>query len=166
MKTVTCFIMLVGAATSVLCAAQSPGTSPAAVPASSAPVPGTSGAPQISSAPAQITTAPPQAAPAASQSNAAATQNVLPGPLPPPEPHGTRGDYAGYTRVVVNGQELYCRNDLATGSRTERHTVCLTPAQWRAQQARAQAYIENVQRSGALGGVNVGGMSPAPMTMH
>jgi hypothetical protein len=67
---------------------------------------------------------------------------------------------------VISGQELYCRNDVATGSRTERHTVCLTPVQWRAQQARAQNYIENVQRSGGLGGVNVGGMSPSPMTMH
>jgi hypothetical protein len=166
MKAVTCFILLVAAATSVLCVAQSPGTSPAPVQASSAPVQVSSGDPQISSAPVQTTSAAPRAAPAASQSNAAATQNVLPGPLPQPELHGVRGDYAGYTRVVISGQELYCRNDVATGSRTERHTVCLTPAQWHAQQARAENYIESVQRSGALGGVNVGGMSPMPMTMH
>jgi hypothetical protein len=152
MKAGTCFIILVGAAASVLYAAQPPGTAPAAVQASSAPVQVTSGAPQISSAPA------------ASASNATTTQNVLPGPLP--EVHGKASGYGAYTRVVISGQELYCRNDLATGSRTERHTVCLTPAQWRAQQARAQNYIENVQRSGGLGGVNVGGMSPTPMTMH
>lgn len=148
MKTLTCFIILAGAAASVLCAAQPPGTSPAAVQASSAPVQVTSGALQISSAPVRISSAPPPAAPAPSQSNAAATQNVLPGTLP--VLHGTRGDYAGYTRVVMDGQELYCRNDVATGSRTERHTVCLTPAQVAAQQARAQDYINKVQRSGAF----------------
>ncbi|HTB64718.1 MAG TPA: hypothetical protein VK727_00725 [Steroidobacteraceae bacterium] len=164
MKTLTCSIILVAAAASAPCAAQAPGTVPAAARASSAPAQVTSGALQISSAPVQITLAPPRGAPAASPSDASATQNVLPGALP--ELHGTRGNYAGYTRVVISGQELYCRNDVATGSRTERHTVCLTPAQWRAQQARAQTYIQNVQRSGGLGGVNVGGMSPTPMTMH
>jgi len=164
MKAVTCFIILVGAAASVLSAAQPPGSAPAAGQVSSAPVQVTSGAPQISSAPVQSTLAPPRAAPATSESNVAATQNVLPGPLP--EVHGTPGGYGGYTRVVIDGHELYCRNDVATGSRTERHTVCLTLAQWHAQQARAQSYIENVQRSGALGGTPVGGMSPAPMTMH
>jgi hypothetical protein len=164
MKAGTCFIILAGAAASVLYAGQPPETSPAAMQASSAPVPVGSGAPQNSSAPASITVAPPRAAPAAAESNAAATQNVLPGSAP--EVRGTPGSYGGYTRVVISGQELYCRNDVATGSRTERHTVCLTPAQWRAQQARAQNYIESVQRSGALGGVNGGGMSPMPMTMH
>jgi hypothetical protein len=164
MKAVSCFIILAGAAASVLCAAQPPGSSPVAEQASSAPVQVTTGALSVSSAPVPITLAPPRAAPAASESNAAATQNVLPGPAA--EAHGTPGGYGAYTRVVISGQELYCRNDVATGSRTERHTVCLTPVQWRAQQARAQNYIENVQRSGGLGGVNVGGMSPAPMSMH
>jgi hypothetical protein len=166
MKTVTCFIIVVGAAASVPCAAQPPGTSPAAVQASSAPAPAqvTSGALQISSAPVKITSAPPRAAPAASESNAAATQNVLPGPLP--QLPATRGNYGGYTRIVISGQELYCRSDMAAGSRAERHTVCLTPAQVAAQQVRAQSYIENVQRSGALGGVSQGGMSPTPMSMH
>jgi hypothetical protein len=145
MKAVTCFIILVGAAASVLCAAQPAGTLPAATQASSAPV--------------QITLAPPRAAPAASERNAAATQNVLPGPLP--ELHGTRGDYAGYTRFVINGQELECRNDVATGSRTERHMVCLTPAQVAAQQVRAQDYVNKVQRSGALSTFSPFGMSPA-----
>jgi hypothetical protein len=164
MKAGTCFIILVGAATSGLWAAQPPGTSPAAAQGSSAPVQLSSGALQISSAPVQITLSAPRAAPAASESTPAATQNVLPGPLV--GAHGTPGGYGAYTRVVISGQELYCRNDVATGSRTERHTVCLTAAQWHAQQARAQNYIENVQRSSALGGVNIGGMSPTPMMMH
>jgi hypothetical protein len=166
MKAGTCFIILFGAAASALCAAEPPGPSSAAVQASSAPAQASSGAPQISSAPVPSAVAPPRAAPATSESNAAATQNVLPGSPPLSALHGTQGGYAGYTRVVIEGHELYCRNDVATGSRTERHTVCLTPAQWHAQQARAQTYIESVQRSSVLGGVNVGGMSPAPMMMH
>jgi hypothetical protein len=163
MKAVTCFIILVGAAASVLSAAQIPATSPAAAQASSAPVQVTSGALQISSAPVQITLAPPRAAPDAPQTAPAATQSVLAGPLP--ELHGTRGDYAGYTRVVINGQELFCRNDVATGSRTERHTVCRTAAQVAVQQARAKKYVEDVQYNalagpsvlGAQGGVMKGG---------
>jgi hypothetical protein len=166
MKTVSCFIILVSVAASGLWAAQPPETSPAAVQASSAPVQVSSGALQISSAPVQITLAPPRASPAASPSDSAATQNVLPGSPPLPALHGTQAGYAGYTRVVIDGHELYCRNDVATGSRTERHTVCLTTAQWHAQQARAENYIENVQRSSGVGGVNMGGMSPAPMMMH
>jgi len=152
MKAVTCFIILVGTAGSVLWAAQPSGPSPAAVQASSAPVQITSGALQISSAPVQITLAPPRAVPDASQSNAAATQNVLPGPVP--QVHGTLGDYAGYTRVVMSGRELYCRNDVATGSRTERHTVCRTPAQLAVEQAKAKKYIEDVQYN-ALAGPSV-----------
>jgi hypothetical protein len=164
MKAGTCFIILFGAAASALCAAEPPGPSSAAVQASSAPAQASSGAPQISSAPVPSAVAQPRAAPATSESNAAATQNVLPGSAP--QAHGTPGSYGAYTRVVINGQELYCRNDMAAGSRAERHTVCLTSAQVAAQEVRAQSYIENVQRSGALGGVSQGGMSPTPMTMH
>jgi hypothetical protein len=155
MKAATCFVILVGAVSSVLRAAQPPGTSPAAVQASSAPVQVTSGALQISSAPVSIGLAPPRAMPDASDRKAAATQNVLPGPLPLPELHGTLGAYAGYTRVVMSGKELYCRNDVATGSHLERHTICLTPAQLAAQQAKAQDYIESVERLGGLGSETV-----------
>ena len=35
----------------------------------------------------------------------------------------------GFTPVDKEGQVLYCRNDLKTGSRVERETVCLTSAQ-------------------------------------
>jgi hypothetical protein len=161
MKAVTCCLMLVGTAASVLCAAQPPATSPVAAQASSAPVQVTSGALQISSSPVQITLAPPRAVPAASEGASTATQNVLPGPLP--KAHGTTGAYDGYTRVVIDGQERYCRDDVATGSHTERHTVCLTRAQVAAEQVRAQDFIEKVQRLGALGNVPtyMGGMSPA-----
>ena len=35
----------------------------------------------------------------------------------------------GFTPVDKDGQVLYCRNDLKTGSRVERETVCLTAQQ-------------------------------------
>jgi hypothetical protein len=162
MKAGTYFIILLGAAGSVLCVAEPPGVAPTAAQASSAPVQVTSGALQISSAPVQITLAAPRAAPDPAASNTAATQNVLPGPLP--EIHGSRGDYVGYTRVMVSGHELYCRNDVATGSRTERHTVCLTAAQVVVQQAKAKKYVEDVQYN-ALAGPSVMGGQGGVMKM-
>jgi hypothetical protein len=164
MKTITSFIILVSAAASVLCAAQPPGPSSAAVRASSAPVQVTSGAPQISSAPLQITFAPPRPPQAAAQIDAGAAQSVLVRPLP--QVLGTPGGYGGYVHVVRNGQERYCRNDVATGSRTERHTICLTPAQLAAQQARASDYIEKAQKVGGFTGVPVWGMAPQTSGMH
>ncbi len=35
----------------------------------------------------------------------------------------------GFTPVNKNGEVLYCRNDLKTGSRVERETVCMTLAE-------------------------------------
>jgi hypothetical protein len=52
----------------------------------------------------------------------------------------------GYTRVVIDGQEKFCRNDLATGSHAMTNPVCLTKAQWLAQQERARQFMEDVQR--------------------
>jgi hypothetical protein len=49
---------------------------------------------------------------------------------------------------VVNGTEIFCRNDLITGSRTERHQVCYTKAQLDDLQNNAANYINNVQRTG------------------
>ena len=40
----------------------------------------------------------------------------------------------GYTREVVNGSELYCRNNLDTGSRVQRTKVCMTWEQLQAQE--------------------------------
>jgi hypothetical protein len=145
-KAVACFIILVGAAASVVWAAEP----------SSAPVQGTSGALQISSAPVAITLAPPRAAPTASEGDAAATQNVVPGVAP--EDHGK---LRGYTRVVDNGHERYCRNDVGTGSHLARNLTCLTYKQLQIEQARAQEFLETVQRQSALGNVptNMSGMA-------
>jgi hypothetical protein len=35
----------------------------------------------------------------------------------------------GYRLVNTNGEELYCRSDLATGSHIQKNTVCLTARQ-------------------------------------
>jgi hypothetical protein len=58
----------------------------------------------------------------------------------------------GYRKVVVNGEPVYCRDDLATGSRIVRDPVCLTQAQLQAEQATAQQFIQAVQRLGSFGG--------------
>jgi len=71
-------------------------------------------------------------------------------------------NYPGYQRIVVNGQERYCRNDLATGSHTERKAVCLTEAQMKAEQLRAQEFLLQVERTAATmpqSPMNVGGMA-------
>ena len=57
----------------------------------------------------------------------------------------------GLRRIVVNGQEKLCRSFLVTGSRAEKAEVCLTQAQWDAQQDSSQAFIQGIQRSGAVG---------------
>lgn len=57
--------------------------------------------------------------------------------------------YFGYKLTVVNGTEIYCRNDLITGSRTEKHQVCYTKTQLDDMQKNSQDYINSVQRSGA-----------------
>lgn len=55
----------------------------------------------------------------------------------------------GYTRVLVNGEERFCRNDLVTGSRTEHQRVCLTAEQLKASQTDSQDFMNQVQGHGA-----------------
>ena len=90
--------------------------------------------------------------------SASAADTVPPRTLPShPEPQSATsesaatskeygGAYAGYQRIVSNGQERYCRNDVATGSRTERKAVCLTAAQMRIEQLKAQQFVLDMQR--------------------
>lgn len=40
----------------------------------------------------------------------------------------------GYSREIVDGSEMYCRDDLDTGSRVQRTKVCLTWDQLQAQE--------------------------------
>jgi hypothetical protein len=83
-------------------------------------------------------------------------QSVTPKPAGPVKKQ--LGDYAGYQRIVVNGQERYCRNDKATGSRTERTGVCLTASQVQAEQLRVQEFIWQTARTAAT-------MPQAPMNI-
>jgi|HubBroStandDraft_1064217.scaffolds.fasta_scaffold95236_2 hypothetical protein len=55
----------------------------------------------------------------------------------------------GYVRVKMdNGEERFCRNDLATGSRTEHTRVCLTAEQLKASQDNSQQFIDSMQLHG------------------
>jgi|HubBroStandDraft_6_1064221.scaffolds.fasta_scaffold338822_3 hypothetical protein len=57
----------------------------------------------------------------------------------------------GYKRKLVDGQEMFCRNDLVTGSRTEHEgEKCYTADQLREVQAQSQAFLDRVQGQGAM----------------
>ncbi len=141
MKTFTGFIFLAAVAACTLCAAQTPATSSAPAAAAESSATATDVPPRTLSSHPDTPGAPQSAPP----------QN-RPG-----------GDYVGYQRIVVNGRELYCRNDKATGSHTERNAVCMTEAQVKAEQLRARMLIEELDRR--TGSIPVqpymfGGMSP------
>ena len=125
MKTITGFVFLTVAAACAVCIAQTPA-------ASSAPV--TTAAPTEDAVP-------PRTLPSHPDPNA---PSVASQPAAPSKGYG--GAYAGYQRVVSNGQERYCRNDVATGSHTERKAVCLTEAQVRLQQIKTQQFMQEVER--------------------
>lgn len=56
----------------------------------------------------------------------------------------------GYQKKVVDGQEMYCRNDLVTGSRTQREgEKCYTADQLQEIQDNSQKFIDAVQAHGA-----------------
>lgn len=50
----------------------------------------------------------------------------------------------GYRRVVKNGQELFCRREAVTGTRTRTNDTCLTQAQLDAQIRSAREFIDKV----------------------
>jgi invasion protein IalB len=74
-----------------------------------------------------------QGSSSATASNAAYRERQLPG---------------GYYHKVVDGQDLYCRNDPIPGSRLEKKEVCLTQEQLNNQQQASQNTINNIQNSG------------------
>jgi hypothetical protein len=50
---------------------------------------------------------------------------------------------SGYYSKMVEGQQMYCRNDLKLGSRVEREgEVCYTPDELKAKQAADQAAVD------------------------
>jgi hypothetical protein len=158
MRQVGSFVILTGASAFIACTAQTvtplTGTvSPrgASTAASFAPLQTSTTQLEIKPAPTQIGFAPPRNAPATAIATPQITSAVsLKNQLPT----------NGYRRIVVNGQERYCRNDLYTGSHAERNPVCLTQAQWQSQQDHARQYIEDVERLDAqlpANPMNIGG---------
>jgi starvation-inducible outer membrane lipoprotein len=52
----------------------------------------------------------------------------------------------GYKVVTEQGQTLYCRKDLKTGSRVQSNVTCLTDGQLAAQRRGAIDYVNNIQK--------------------
>jgi hypothetical protein len=98
----------------------------------------------------------------ATQAPAPATVPALPVTAAVPAPTEKVTIPYGYQKVVMNGEERYCRNDVDTGSRVARTKVCLTAAQLKASQDNSQDFMNNVQGHGvaatATGTPGAGGM--------
>jgi uncharacterized lipoprotein YbaY len=57
----------------------------------------------------------------------------------------------GYQRKVVDGQEMYCKNDLMLGSRVQREgEKCYTADQLQQIQEATAQYIDSVQGHGTM----------------
>lgn len=54
---------------------------------------------------------------------------------------------AGYTARQVKGKTVWCRDELASGSRLQRKTVCVTDEQLQAEQAIAPHEASKMQRT-------------------
>lgn len=52
----------------------------------------------------------------------------------------------GYKVVTDDGQTLYCRKDLKTGSRVQSNLTCLTKDQLAAQRRGSFDYVNNIQK--------------------
>jgi len=121
-----------------------------ATTAASAALQSTFVAPQMASAPpAPITFAPARAEPAAPTS----------APTEAPAAEVT----IRARRVVVNGEERFCRIEPVLGSRILKQEVCLTQAQLQAEQQGAQQLFQDIQRRSGTGQQKPmisGGMAP------
>ncbi|MEA3197983.1 MAG: hypothetical protein QOF32_2035 [Gammaproteobacteria bacterium] len=58
----------------------------------------------------------------------------------------------GYTLVNTDGETMYCRSDLKTGSRIQRDTVCLTASELDALHDQTRRSLENVKVTPPLAG--------------
>jgi hypothetical protein len=118
----------------------------------------------VSSAPASIAFAPPRAAPPPAASATTPPEN--PQPEEPKvtvvvRPKDLLPSKGGYQRIVLHGKELFCRDDLATGSRLARTPLCLTAAQWQKQQLRAEEWTRDLEHRAAAmpaNPMNIGGV--------
>ncbi|HEY2591660.1 MAG TPA: hypothetical protein VGI35_08735 [Steroidobacteraceae bacterium] len=69
----------------------------------------------------------------------------------------------GYRRVVVNGDERFCRTDPEPGSRVQKHTVCLTRNELDAEQDRSRDLMNNLSRQSGTNTGSRGNMGNMPM---
>jgi hypothetical protein len=78
---------------------------------------------------------------------------------------GTRAIPEGYRRVIVNGEERFCRTDTEPGSRVKKDTVCLTRDELDAQRDSTRDFMNNLSRQGGTytgSGGNMGGNMRGP----
>ena len=68
-------------------------------------------------------------------------------------PKTAKDPTAGYRKVVKNGQEVYCRKESVTGSRTEVMETCLTLAQIETARENSQ---DLMRRLGSVPGASMG----------
>ena len=54
----------------------------------------------------------------------------------------------GCTQRLIGGQELFCRNDVDTGSRVSHTEVCLTREQLEVQQRNSRNVTQQIQGTG------------------
>lgn len=54
---------------------------------------------------------------------------------------------AGWKIVNQNGKEMYCREQLMTGSHLRKETICLTPEELELARTAQQRSLEQLQRS-------------------
>lgn len=81
----------------------------------------------------------PPAAPVATQPAAAATES------PPKTVQAARK--AGWKIVNQNGKEMYCREQLMTGSHLRKETICMTPEELEQARTAQQRSLDQLQRS-------------------
>ena len=159
MKGLTGFSILIAVSAVMINMVQTAAAADATAQSKSAPLQVTVAPLTVSSAPVSVTFAPPRAAPAsAPPENPQADVQQVTVVAQPKDLLPIRG---GYRRIVLHGQELFCRNDLATGSHVARDPLCLTPEQWKKQQLRAEEWIRDVEHRAAAtpaNPMNVGGV--------
>lgn len=81
----------------------------------------------------------PPAAPVAAQPAAAATESA------PTTVQAARK--AGWKIVNQDGKEMYCREQLMTGSHLRKETICLTPEELELARTAQQRSLDQLQRS-------------------
>ena len=101
-------------------------------------------------------TAQPEAPPAAPIATAApvAADSTAPGAAAAPAPAQPaqvatvqEARKAGYKIVDQNGQKVYCREQLKTGSNLRKETICLTEKELEQARAASQRNLDQMQRN-------------------